>query len=79
MGVRKLHPHRYLYNQLEAMVACALFYPFAFSYLSACAIASPLSHLSSSSLLKALNSTSTHYSFLNVPPQANATVPASNM
>lgn len=61
------------------MLPTSLFYPLAFSYLSACAIASPLSYPSSSQLLDLVNSTNTHYSFLNVPPQANITVPASNV
>ena len=60
------------------MVPTSLFYPFAFSYLSAIAIASPLARPGSPQLLDLANSTINIYSF-NVPPQVNITVPASDV
>ena len=58
------------------MAVTALFHLFAFSCLSACAIASPLTYQTSSPLVDTVNSTNDLYPFFNVPAQANITVPA---
>lgn len=58
------------------MAVTALFHLFAFSCLSAYATASPFTYQPSSPLVDTVNSTNNLYPFLNVPAQANITVPA---